>query len=142
MINDCDLPREAIPTQWLNEVELWDALLPRMPSRNGPLQLDEISRLDRGNPFGNLRAFRADRGPVVGRQNNNRKLPSSDPLLVFETLIGRDERLELPFCFPEQIAVFQSAPAHFLRRADRVAQQESAQWTGRAGVEQNLHAAG
>jgi hypothetical protein len=29
-----------------------------------------------------------------------------------------------------------------LRRADRVAQQESAQWTGRAGVEQNLHAAG
>jgi hypothetical protein len=30
-INDCDLPREAIPTQWLNEVEVWDALVQRMP---------------------------------------------------------------------------------------------------------------
>jgi hypothetical protein len=26
MINDCDLPREAIQTQWLKEVEVWDAL--------------------------------------------------------------------------------------------------------------------
>src|SRR5208283_3790599 len=31
LINDFDLPREAIPTQWLNEVEVWDALLQRMP---------------------------------------------------------------------------------------------------------------
>jgi hypothetical protein len=69
MINDCDLPREAIPTQWLNELEVWDALLQRMLSRIGPVQLDKISWLERGNSFGNLRAFRADRGPVVGRQN-------------------------------------------------------------------------
>ncbi len=31
LINDGDLPREVIPTQWLNELEVWDALLPRMP---------------------------------------------------------------------------------------------------------------
>jgi len=31
LINDCDLPREAIPTQWLNEFEVWDALRQRMP---------------------------------------------------------------------------------------------------------------
>ena len=31
LINDCDLPRGAIPTQWLNELEVWDALLQRMP---------------------------------------------------------------------------------------------------------------
>jgi hypothetical protein len=31
LINDFDLPREAIPTQWLNELEVWDALLQRMP---------------------------------------------------------------------------------------------------------------
>ena len=31
LINDFDLPREAIPTQWLNEVAGWDALLKRMP---------------------------------------------------------------------------------------------------------------
>ena len=31
LINDFDLPREAIPTQWLNEVTVWEALLQRMP---------------------------------------------------------------------------------------------------------------
>ena len=31
LTNDCDLPREAIPSQWLNEAEVWDALLQRMP---------------------------------------------------------------------------------------------------------------
>ncbi|SPE57092.1 hypothetical protein SBV1_2630008 [Verrucomicrobia bacterium] len=31
LINVCDLPREAIPTQWLNEIEVWDAPLQRMP---------------------------------------------------------------------------------------------------------------
>ena len=31
LINDFDLPREAIPTQWLNELEVWDALLQHMP---------------------------------------------------------------------------------------------------------------
>jgi 60 kDa SS-A/Ro ribonucleoprotein len=31
LISEHDLPREAIPTQWLNEPEVWDALLARMP---------------------------------------------------------------------------------------------------------------
>src|SRR5690606_4531802 len=31
LITDFDLPREAIPTRWLNEVAVWDALLQRMP---------------------------------------------------------------------------------------------------------------
>jgi 60 kDa SS-A/Ro ribonucleoprotein len=31
LINEFDLPREAIPTQWLKEVRVWDALLARMP---------------------------------------------------------------------------------------------------------------
>jgi 60 kDa SS-A/Ro ribonucleoprotein len=31
LINEFDLPREAIPTQWLNEVVVWEALLERMP---------------------------------------------------------------------------------------------------------------
>src|SRR5438874_159819 len=30
LIDEFDLPREAIPTQWLNEVAVWDALLVRM----------------------------------------------------------------------------------------------------------------
>ena len=31
LIEQYDLPREAIPTQWLNKVEVWKALLPKMP---------------------------------------------------------------------------------------------------------------
>jgi 60 kDa SS-A/Ro ribonucleoprotein len=31
LINEFDLPREAIPTHWLNEVVVWEALLERMP---------------------------------------------------------------------------------------------------------------
>jgi 60 kDa SS-A/Ro ribonucleoprotein len=31
LIEEFDLPREAIPTQWLNEVAVWEALLERMP---------------------------------------------------------------------------------------------------------------
>ena len=31
LITEHDLPREAIPTRWLNELEVWDALLQQMP---------------------------------------------------------------------------------------------------------------
>jgi len=31
LIETCGLPREAIPTQWLSRVEVWQALLQRMP---------------------------------------------------------------------------------------------------------------
>ena len=31
LIDEFDLPREAIPTQWLNEAKVWEALLARMP---------------------------------------------------------------------------------------------------------------
>jgi 60 kDa SS-A/Ro ribonucleoprotein len=31
LIDEFDLPREAIPTQWLNEVAVWEALLANMP---------------------------------------------------------------------------------------------------------------
>jgi len=31
LIDEFDLPREAIPTQWLNEIVVWEALLERMP---------------------------------------------------------------------------------------------------------------
>src|SRR3974390_3237444 len=31
LIDEFDLPREAVPTQWLNEAVVWEALLERMP---------------------------------------------------------------------------------------------------------------
>jgi len=32
LITEHNLPREAIPTQWLNQLEVWDALLQQMPT--------------------------------------------------------------------------------------------------------------
>jgi hypothetical protein len=59
-----------------------------MPFKDWASPVDKVSGLERGDPCGNLRSFSADRGPVVGRQNKNRKLPSNHLLLVFEVLIG------------------------------------------------------
>jgi len=32
IVRDAKLPREAVPTQWLTEAAMWDALLPHMPT--------------------------------------------------------------------------------------------------------------
>ncbi len=51
LITDHDLPREAIPTQWLNEVEVWDALLPRMPMTAMIRNLGKMTSLGLIKPF-------------------------------------------------------------------------------------------
>ena len=51
LINDCDLPREAIPTQWLNEVEVWDALLQRMPLTALVRNLGKMTAVGLVKPF-------------------------------------------------------------------------------------------
>ena len=51
MINDCDLPREAIPTQWLDEVEVWDALLQRMPLTALVRNLGKMTAVGLVKPF-------------------------------------------------------------------------------------------
>jgi len=51
LINDCDLPREAIPTQWLNELEVWDALLPRMPLTALVRNLGKMTAVGLVKPF-------------------------------------------------------------------------------------------
>ena len=51
LINDCDLPREAIPTQWLNEVEVWDALLQRMPVTAMVRNLGKMTAIGLVKPF-------------------------------------------------------------------------------------------
>ncbi len=92
----------------------------------GPVQLDKISRLERGDSCGNLRALGADGRPVVGWQNKNCKLPSDDLLLVLEVPVRRDQHVELPLGFPKQSTILQFAPAQLLGRANRVARQELA----------------
>jgi 60 kDa SS-A/Ro ribonucleoprotein len=51
LINDCDLPREAIPTQWLNELEVWDALLQRMPLTALVRNLGKMTAVGLVKPF-------------------------------------------------------------------------------------------
>jgi 60 kDa SS-A/Ro ribonucleoprotein len=51
LIAENDLPREAIPTQWLNEVAVWDALLQRMPVTALVRNLGKMTSLGLIKPF-------------------------------------------------------------------------------------------
>jgi len=51
LINEHDLPREAIPTQWLNEVAVWDALLQRMPMTAMIRNLGKMTSIGLVEPF-------------------------------------------------------------------------------------------
>jgi 60 kDa SS-A/Ro ribonucleoprotein len=51
LINGFDLPREAIPTQWLNEVAVWEALLERMPMTAMIRNLGKMTSLGLVAPF-------------------------------------------------------------------------------------------
>ena len=51
LIDEFDLPREAIPTQWLNEVRVWDALLQRMPMTAMIRNLGKMSAIGLLTPF-------------------------------------------------------------------------------------------
>ncbi len=51
LITEHDLPREAVPTQWLNEPEVWDALLPRMPMTALIRSLGKMTSLGLIQPF-------------------------------------------------------------------------------------------
>jgi 60 kDa SS-A/Ro ribonucleoprotein len=51
LIDEFDLPREAIPTQWLNEVPVWDALLVGMPMTAMIRNLGKMTSLGLLAPF-------------------------------------------------------------------------------------------
>jgi 60 kDa SS-A/Ro ribonucleoprotein len=51
LIHEFDLPREAIPTQWLNEVAVWDALLQRMPMTAMIRNLGKMTAIGLIKPF-------------------------------------------------------------------------------------------
>ncbi|MDB6029461.1 MAG: Prophage Clp protease-like protein [Verrucomicrobiales bacterium] len=55
LITDSNLPREAIPTQWLNEVAVWDALLQRMPMTAMIRNLGKMTSLGLLKPFSDAR---------------------------------------------------------------------------------------
>ncbi|HEY5043647.1 MAG TPA: TROVE domain-containing protein [Verrucomicrobiae bacterium] len=51
LIDEFDLPREAIPTQWLNEAVVWEALLERMPMTAMIRNLGKMTSLGLLAPF-------------------------------------------------------------------------------------------
>jgi 60 kDa SS-A/Ro ribonucleoprotein len=51
LITEFDLPREAIPTQWLNEAKVWEALLERMPITAMVRNLGKMTSIGLINPF-------------------------------------------------------------------------------------------
>ncbi|HNQ88011.1 MAG TPA: TROVE domain-containing protein [Verrucomicrobiota bacterium] len=51
LITEHDLPREAVPTQWLNEPEVWDVLLQRMPMTAMIRNLGKMTSLGLLQPF-------------------------------------------------------------------------------------------
>jgi len=51
LIDEFDLPREAIPTQWLNEVAVWDALLANMPMTAMIRNLGKMTSIGLVHPF-------------------------------------------------------------------------------------------
>jgi 60 kDa SS-A/Ro ribonucleoprotein len=68
LINDHDLPREAIPPQWLNEVEVWDALLQRMP------MAAMVRNLGKMTAIGLLKPFSAAASLVIRRLGDETRL--------------------------------------------------------------------
>ena len=51
LIAEHDLPREAIPTQWLNEIAVWDALLAEMPMTAMIRNLGKMTSIGLAQPF-------------------------------------------------------------------------------------------
>jgi 60 kDa SS-A/Ro ribonucleoprotein len=53
LIDEFDLPREAVPTQWLNEAKVWEALLARMPMSAMIRNLGKMTSIGLIQPFSN-----------------------------------------------------------------------------------------
>ncbi len=51
LIDEFDLPREAIPTQWLNETVVWESLLERMPMTAMVRNLGKMTSIGLLGPF-------------------------------------------------------------------------------------------
>jgi len=51
LIDEFDLPREAVPTQWLNEAKVWEALLARMPMTAMIRNLGKMTSMGLVAPF-------------------------------------------------------------------------------------------
>jgi len=56
LIDEFDLPREAVPTQWLTDVAVWEALLERMPMTAMVRNLGKMTSLGLLKPFSDAKS--------------------------------------------------------------------------------------
>ena len=87
LITQFDLPRETIPTQWLNEIVVWDALLPRMPLTAMIRNLGKMSALGLIKPFSDAARFIADKLRDRGALRRARVHPLA--LLIAQKIYAR-----------------------------------------------------
>ena len=92
LIRDYDLPRECVPTQWLTEASVWEALLERMPMTAMIRNLATMTRV------GLLAPMSAGTTKVVSELGNADRLRKArvHPIAVLAALLtykaGRGER--------------------------------------------------
>jgi len=83
----------------------------------------------------------ADPWPRRGHQDHDAEANAAQVVLVTKTLVSRDQdfvAIEYRDC--EQLAVFELVPSFFKDRVDFMLSERPAERSGRALVEQNLHA--
>lgn len=80
LITEHDLPREDIPTQWLNEPDIWDTLLQRMPMTALIRNLGKMTSLGLIQPFSDAAKL------VVNMVNTRGRVPSA-PARAFDSVL-------------------------------------------------------
>jgi len=76
---------------------------------------------------------------IVRRKFEDRNPTSTKVLLVTDTLIGSNEKVEPAFCQTEEFAVLDAFPTTIAYRYTFVAGKNVAHWYGQAFVQQDSH---
>lgn len=84
LIQDYNLPREVIPTQFLNEVSVWDALLEKMPVMAMIRNLNKMTAVGLLKPLSNA----ADKVVSVLQNENALRKARIHPVLVLNALFA------------------------------------------------------
>ena len=92
LVGEFDLPREAIPTQWLNEIAVWEALLERMPMTAMIRNLGKMTSLGLVKPF-------SDATKTILRKLKDQTALKHEPAIIeqaMEPLTSSASRTGLP----------------------------------------------
>ena len=108
--------------------------------RSRYFEVPEITSLDAGHHGLNFSRCREDASEVIGGKLDDRDAASGEVLLLADVLVGRDEKVELRFRQPEEVAALDFSPAPFLRRGAGVTGEQRVHWPRHVFVLQDVHA--